>query len=371
MRWHGREASEALRLAREVASALDYAHRQGVVHRDIEPENVLLQDGQVLVAEFGIALTVESAAGPRLTGTGLSLGTPQYVAPEQAMGERAIDARADVYALGAITYEMLAGEPPFTGPNVQAIVARVLTERPRPLRAIRDTVPAAVLGALAKLPADRPQSAAAFAAALGSVGTALGAVDAPPARPAGTGTPRTARLRLAGALAGVAILAGVAGWYAARSALARASDTAMPLLVTSIVPPAGYTLAERNSIAMTPDGRTILMVLIAPDGSRALWRRSLDRDETEMVPGTMGADVPFWSPDGRSFGYFARGSLWTVEGQGEQRQLCRAAGTLSASWGTPSWSSSTRSSASSTWSASTPCRSRLGVRVFDWRRTSE
>ena len=124
---------EAVRIAREIASALDYAHRQGVIHRDIKPENVLLHDGQALVADFGIALAVQTAGGQRMTQTGLSLGTPQYMSPEQAMGERNIDARTDVYALGAVAYEMVAGEPPFTGSSVQAIVAKLIAERPMPL----------------------------------------------------------------------------------------------------------------------------------------------------------------------------------------------------------------------------------------------
>src|SRR2546423_5173716 len=114
---------DAVRIATEVASALDYAHRQGVIHRDIKPENILLHDGSAIVADFGIALAVTEAGGGRMTQTGLSLGTPSYMSPEQAMGERAITARSDIYSLGAVTYEMLSGEPPFTGPTVQAVCA--------------------------------------------------------------------------------------------------------------------------------------------------------------------------------------------------------------------------------------------------------
>src|SRR5215216_4887239 len=150
---------EAVRLSREVASALDYAHRHGVIHRDIKPENILVHDGQAVVADFGIALAVQSAGGARMTQTGLSLGTPQYMSPEQAMGEKTIDARSDVYALGAVTYEMLAGDPPFTGASVQAVVARLISEDPRPLVVQRKSIPeyvdGAVMRALEKLPADR------------------------------------------------------------------------------------------------------------------------------------------------------------------------------------------------------------------------
>ncbi len=161
---------ETIRIMRQVAGALDYAHRQGIVHRDIKPENILLQDGEALVADFGIALALAEAGGDRLTGTGLSIGTVQYMSPEQASGERDIDARTDVYALGAVTYEMLAGEPPVTGPNARAIVAKLMTERPTSLRVVRDVVPRAlddiVMRALAKAPTDRFQSARAFGDAL-------------------------------------------------------------------------------------------------------------------------------------------------------------------------------------------------------------
>src|SRR6188768_2648371 len=134
--------SDAVRIASEAASALDYAHRHGVIHRDIKPENILLHDGQALVADFGIALAVSTAGGSRMTETGMSLGTPHYMSPEQAMGERTITGRSDVYALGCVLYEMLIGEPPFSGPTAQAIVAKVLTEEPRPLIPRRRSIPA-------------------------------------------------------------------------------------------------------------------------------------------------------------------------------------------------------------------------------------
>ncbi len=162
--------SDALRIGRECASALDYAHRHGVIHRDIKPENILLHEGQAFIADFGIALAVRAAGGHRMTETGLSLGTPHYMSPEQAMGERDLGPRSDIYALGSVIYEMLVGEPPFTGATAQAIVAKVLTDRVHSIRSLRSTVPVhveeAVLRSLEKLPADRWGTAAEFAQAL-------------------------------------------------------------------------------------------------------------------------------------------------------------------------------------------------------------
>ena len=167
--------ADAVRIATEVAGALDYAHRHGVIHRDIKPENILLHDGRALVADFGIALAAcRTEGGSRMTETGMSLGTPHYMSPEQALGERNLDARTDVYALGCVLHELLAGEPPFSGPTAQAIIARVMSSEPEPVTALRKTVPEpvadAILTALAKLPADRFASAAEFATALGSDG---------------------------------------------------------------------------------------------------------------------------------------------------------------------------------------------------------
>ncbi|HEX5819900.1 MAG TPA: serine/threonine-protein kinase, partial [Gemmatimonadales bacterium] len=179
---------EAVRLASQVASALDYAHRQGVVHRDIKPENVLLHDGTALVADFGIALAATNAGASRMTATGMSLGTPAYMSPEQAMGDREVDARSDVYSLATMLYEMLVGDPPHSGSTAQAIVAKVLTEKPVPVTVHRDTVPsnvaAAVQKALAKLPADRFASAADFAKALATPGWSSGELLATTAMPA-------------------------------------------------------------------------------------------------------------------------------------------------------------------------------------------
>ena len=158
---------DAVRITSEVAGALDYAHKQGVIHRDIKPENILLRDGHALLADFGIALAVREAGGNRLTQSGLSLGTPQYMSPEQATGNRQVDARSDVYSLAAVFYEMVAGEPPVSGATAQAMIAKLLTERPTALNVLRDTVPAnvsdAVTKALAKTPADRFPTAGEFA----------------------------------------------------------------------------------------------------------------------------------------------------------------------------------------------------------------
>ena len=162
--------AEAVQITREVADALAHAHALGVVHRDIKPENVLLASGHAVVADFGIARAISAAGGERLTETGLSVGTPAYMSPEQAMGERDVDARSDIYSLGCVAYEMLAGDPPFAGTNPQAILARKTLEPPPPLRTARDTVPGAVeqaiLEALSRVPADRFATAADFRDAL-------------------------------------------------------------------------------------------------------------------------------------------------------------------------------------------------------------
>ena len=209
---------EAIRIAREVADALEYAHQRGVVHRDIKPENILLHGGHALVADFGIALAASrSEGGTRMTETGMSLGTPHYMSPEQAMGEREITPRADIYALGCVLYEMLTAEPPFTGATAQAIIARVMTEEPRSLMLQRHTVPAhveaAVRTALEKLPADRFGSAAAFAEALANPAYAASPGSVGRGAPARDGSGLRALLRGPGLAAAVSgLVLGALAW---------------------------------------------------------------------------------------------------------------------------------------------------------------
>lgn len=203
---------DAIRLTREVALALDYAHRRQVLHRDVKPENILLTDGQALLADFGIARAL-GGADENLTGTGVAIGTPGYMSPEQATGERGLDARSDVYAVGSVLYEMLAGEPPFSGPTAQAVIMRIVTETPRALTATRSTVTpelaAIVSKAMAKAPADRYGTAAEFAQALATMpGTGTRATPT-------VAAPRKPRWLVA-AVAVVLVAAGGAIWAARR-----------------------------------------------------------------------------------------------------------------------------------------------------------
>jgi serine/threonine-protein kinase len=207
--------AEALRIALSVAGALTYAHKQGVVHRDIKPDNIMLAGDQVMVADFGVARAVSEVA-EKLTATGMIVGTPTYMSPEQASGDKAIDGRSDIFALGCVLYEMLAGEPPFKGPNPQATLMRRFMGPPRPLRPmvqIPEHVEAAIVRSLAKDPAERFATASEFADALAGLGTAR-AANAPaaagaPASAQGTAPAAGKRGCAAGLVAGLG-LAGAA-----------------------------------------------------------------------------------------------------------------------------------------------------------------
>ncbi|MEZ4584806.1 MAG: protein kinase [Gemmatimonadales bacterium] len=290
---------DAIRIATEVAGALDYAHRHGVIHRDIKPENILLHDGRALVADFGIALAASrTEGGSRMTETGMSLGTPHYMSPEQALGERDLDARTDVYALGCVLHEMLAGEPPFTGPTAQAIVARVMNSEPEPVTSLRKTVPPevedAILTALAKLPADRFASAAELALAL-ETGVPGGRTRARAARaPAASTGPRAVRFAWPAGFA-LAALAAIWGWL-------RPAPTAElpPSRLAILTPGLGASTALSRLLDITPDGRTLLYN--EPVGAEiGMVRRALEDVEATRIPGVPATTGPLISPDAREF----------------------------------------------------------------------
>jgi serine/threonine protein kinase len=314
---------EAVAIACEVADALEHAHHLGIVHRDVKPENILLHEGHAVVADFGIALAVQQAGGQRMTQTGLSLGTPQYMSPEQAMGEKHIDARADIYALGAVAYEMLVGDPPFTGSTVQAIVAKVLTEKPVRVITQRDRVPpnveAAVLRALEKVPADRWSSARAFAQALQDASRMTSASMGVPSG-AGASVMRVSA-RTAGIAAALIIGASAAGFYIG-SSRTRSEAGAQPM-ITSILPPPGGSFGDQRALALTRDGRKLAFLFLANDGTTQLMVQDLATRNVRPVAGSVGSDAPFWSPDGKGLAFFANGSLMVVHDNGA-RQLCGA-----------------------------------------------
>ncbi len=305
--------SDAVRITSEVASALDYAHRHRVLHRDIKPDNILLHDGQALVADFGIALALTTAGGDRMTETGLSLGTPGYMSPEQATGDRGLDARSDVYSLGCVLYEMLAGEPPHTGPTVRAVIAAVVTENPEPIASRRSTVPHnvadAVHQALAKLPADRFDSAGGFARALAdpSFTTATKGMGAEPLA--------TWQARRAAVLAGL-VLAGLAvgalgDWGLHRRPAAVGTSVRFYLSSDS-------AREITDEFAISPDGTSLVYLARTPSGDM-LFHQRLDQLDPQPVPGTTGAvGSVFFSPDGTWIGFATERALRKVRLDGSE-----------------------------------------------------
>ena len=359
---------DALRIGREVADALQYAHAHGVIHRDIKPENILLQGGHALVADFGIALAASKVGGNRMTETGMSLGTPQYMSPEQAMGERELDARTDIYALGCVMFEMLAGEPPFTGPTAQAIVAKVVTAPAPSVRSKRDTVPEyvddAIRVALQKTPADRFRSAAEFAAALVPSGATTGrAVASKPTRP----SPR-ARFVSAAILALVALgaflLGGriLGGRGAPPLSFGRASHVTWDpgLEITPVLSPDGRFVAYaagsimRTHVVVRPVGEGRAVALTgdttaaetdpqwSPDGSRVLF---LSRNGVYSAPaggGPARPEVPgepsatiasaAWAPDGNRISFTRQDSLFLRESGASLRTVAQITQPTQCAW---------------------------------------
>lgn len=287
---------ETLHITRAVAAALDYAHRHDVIHRDIKPDNILLHDGQPLVADFGIALAVTEAGGTRMTATGLSVGTPHYMSPEQAMGEHDLDRRSDIYSLACVTYEMLTGEPPHTGPSAQAIVAKILTEPPRPVGESRPATPAPLAAALdralQKLPADRFSTAETFSAALTDPKLTVRTAAATPGRS------RTAIPALGAAVA-------VVGAFLLGRIMAVPSDMSDPFLTQfSIHTPEGNIpgRASTRFVGISRDGSRVAYAVDNAGGDQ-LFVRHLNSLEAQPIPAIYDPGSPTFTSDGESIIY--------------------------------------------------------------------
>ena len=285
-REHQLAVDEAVQIAKNVAEALHYAHKQGVIHRDIKPANILLQAGKPVVSDFGIALAVGAAGGGRLTETGLSLGTPHYMSPEQATGDLSVGAATDIYALGCVLYEMLVGEPPYTGSTTQAILGKIIAGELASATKHRSSVPAnvdaAIRKALEKLPADRFASSARLAQGLADPTfrhrTQLD--DAP-----GHSDQRWWPRAVAGALVGasLAVLA---------SQFVPANQGSMPEVRYYLDFPAGEEPTSLGDVS--PDGE--LLVYVGPGPQ--LWIRERDELSGAPIEGTEGGIQPTFSPDG-------------------------------------------------------------------------
>lgn len=319
--------ADAIRITTEVATGLGYAHRHGVIHRDIKPDNILFQDGQALIADFGLSLPQgdSSNAQTRMTQAGVTLGTPYYMSPEQAGAQGVVDWRTDIYALGVVMYEMLAGQPPFTGATVQSVFKKVMSEDPRPVSEHRKSIPhyvdTAVARALEKLPADRWQSASQFADALTGIGAR--AVS----RASGRGA-------MPWIVAGV--LAVGLGWTALkpdRNVIVSHGPTRFAVDFGPTVRPS-YTPVVR----LSEDGRRMIVSAMV-DRREEVLGHSLDRLDMGVIQGAgqgdqgTGNSRPFVSPDGEWVAYARQKRLWKVPFEGGVAVALAAADWAGGDWG--------------------------------------
>jgi serine/threonine-protein kinase len=289
---------EAVRIARDVADALDYAHRNGVIHRDIKPENILLHDGRPMVADFGIALAVSAAAGGRMTETGLSLGTPHYMSPEQATADKEITGRSDVYSLASVLYEMLTGNPPHTGSSAQQIIMKIIAEPAPNVTQWRKSVPpnvaAAIARALEKLPADRFESARAFSDAVSNPAFSIATTTARSV----TGTSRSISPPMFYGVAAVAAISVVVAAIAWRRA---DPPSSMPTMRFTLELPDSQRILPAiggRVLAISPDGAELAYLSARRNVGTVVYRRRLADFSVIEVPGTDRVQMPLYGPDG-------------------------------------------------------------------------
>ena len=297
---------EAVGIAVSISSALDYAHRQGVVHRDIKPANILFQDGQPLVADFGIALAVGASGGARLTETGLSVGTPYYMSPEQATGDQSIGPASDIYAVACVLYEMLIGEPPYTGATAQAVLGRILQGEATSVTMIRKSVPlhvdAAIRKGLEKLPADRFTGAHEFAKALSEPSFRHGQ------KPESVWAPTSTRWRTTA----IAAIATAAALLVAALTGSFGSEGPPPQVLRQKIAPPAFDLEGQwgRYLALAPDGSG--MVYRGPSDGPGAWQLYYkERGEVEGTPlsGTEEAHDLVFSPDGQWIAFIQDGQV--------------------------------------------------------------
>ena len=306
---------EAVKIATDLAEALDYAHRHKIIHRDIKPANILIHEGRPLIADFGIALAVGVAGGGRLTETGLSVGTPHYMSPEQATGDQAVGVATDIYALGAVLYEMLIGDPPYTGSTAQAILGKIIQGKTASATEERASVPAnvdaAIRKALEKLPADRFTGAQDFAGALGDEHFRYGELATAGAGGVAAGPWKRLTMVFA-ALAAVLTL--TLGWM-----LLRPEAPEPPRAITRVpvlIPEEERFHPSRGDLDLSDDGSLLVYRGLWADGRGQLWAKRWNELQAAPIRGTEGGNHPAISPDGREVAFAQDGAVRVIPLEG-------------------------------------------------------